>query len=130
MARGGATPNDGLVGSRIRQLRHARGLTQRDLADALGITFQQIQKYERGTNRVAATSLPAMAGRLGCSVAYLLGAAEGGDQVPPPASAIEADAVEMLDVYARIRSAEGRRALVLLARALSDAPRDVDGGEV
>ena len=50
-------PIDRLVGGRVRERRLARGLTQADLAKALGLTFQQIQKYERGANRISASKL-------------------------------------------------------------------------
>lgn len=49
------------VGSNIRRLRALRGMSQETLGDALGITFQQIQKYEKGTNRVSASRLVRMA---------------------------------------------------------------------
>jgi transcriptional regulator with XRE-family HTH domain len=51
------SPNDLHVGAGIRSLREARQLTQADLAQKLGITTQQVQKYESGTNRVSASRL-------------------------------------------------------------------------
>jgi len=45
------------VGGRLRQLRNYKGLTQEQLATSVGVTFQQVQKYERGTNRVGASRL-------------------------------------------------------------------------
>ena len=54
MAGRGPDAVDKLVGRNIRVLRLAKGLSQTKLADALGVTFQQVQKYEKGTNRVAA----------------------------------------------------------------------------
>jgi len=48
---------DHLVGSRLRYLREERGITQAQLASEVGITFQQIQKYERGNNRISASKL-------------------------------------------------------------------------
>jgi transcriptional regulator with XRE-family HTH domain len=50
-------PVDVHVGARVRQRRTLFGMTQTDLADALGLSFQQIQKYEKGTNRVGASRL-------------------------------------------------------------------------
>jgi transcriptional regulator with XRE-family HTH domain len=52
------------VGLRLRQQRHARGLSQQELADLVGISFQQIQKYESGTNRVSASRLQQFADAL------------------------------------------------------------------
>jgi transcriptional regulator with XRE-family HTH domain len=50
-------PVDRLVGQRVRLARLARGFSQTKLANALGVTFQQLQKYEKGTNRVSASKL-------------------------------------------------------------------------
>lgn len=62
-------PIDIHVGGRLRQLRNYRGLTQEQLAGAVGVTFQQVQKYERGTNRVGASRLFDFSKVLGVSVA-------------------------------------------------------------
>jgi transcriptional regulator with XRE-family HTH domain len=59
---------DILAGSRIRMRRQILGMSQTDLARCLGITFQQVQKYEKGMNRVSASRLQAMAGALHMSV--------------------------------------------------------------
>ena len=56
-----ADPIDVAVGARIRLLRKVRGLSQQALAEAAGVTFQQIQKYERGANRVSASMLTRIA---------------------------------------------------------------------
>ncbi len=58
-------PIDVFVGSRVRMRRLMVGLSQEKLADGLGITFQQVQKYEKGTNRIGASRLQAIADILG-----------------------------------------------------------------
>lgn len=58
------------VGERIRRRRRALGLSQDTLADSLGLTFQQVQKYERGTNRVSASKLYQIAQTLQVTVSY------------------------------------------------------------
>ena len=65
MAGRGPDAVDKLVGRNIRVLRLAKGLSQTELADALGITFQQVQKYEKGTNRVGSGRLLKISGVLG-----------------------------------------------------------------
>lgn len=65
-----AHPIDIHVGKRLRQRRCLLGLTQQKLATAVGIKFQQIQKYESGANRVSASRLWALANAMGVSVAY------------------------------------------------------------
>jgi len=61
------------VGQRIRIYRKAKGLSQTTLADQLGVTFQQLQKYENGTNRIGAGRLMRIAQVLGVPVTTLLG---------------------------------------------------------
>ncbi|MBB5773107.1 transcriptional regulator with XRE-family HTH domain [Brevundimonas vesicularis] len=73
MASGTATEVDVLIGGIIRDRRAALGLTQAELGKAIGVTFQQVQKYERGVNRVAAATLLKVADALQCSVADLYG---------------------------------------------------------
>lgn len=59
------------IGKTIRARREKTGLTQADLGRAIGVTFQQVQKYERGTNRVSAAAMMRVADALKCSVADL-----------------------------------------------------------
>ena len=68
MAGRGPDAVDKLVGRNIRVLRLAKGLSQTELADALGITFQQVQKYEKGTNRVGSGRLLKISGVLGVKI--------------------------------------------------------------
>ena len=63
-------PIDIHVGSRIRLRRNMLGMSQEKLGESLGITFQQIQKYEKGTNRVGASRLQAIASILDVPVAF------------------------------------------------------------
>jgi len=71
-------PIDIHVGSRIRLRRNLLGLSQEKLGESLGITFQQIQKYEKGTNRVGASRLQAIASILEVPVSYFFQDAPGG----------------------------------------------------
>jgi transcriptional regulator with XRE-family HTH domain len=57
MARGGMHPTDTHVGKRLRMRRLMLGLSQTKIADALGLSFQQVQKYEKGANRIGASRL-------------------------------------------------------------------------
>lgn len=80
-ALGGPDPIDVHVGARLRELRRERGISQTALALAVGVTFQQIQKYEKGANRVSASMLYAIAR---CLTAPLTAFFEG---LPDPAMA-------------------------------------------
>jgi transcriptional regulator with XRE-family HTH domain len=63
------TPADNLVGQKVRVFRIAHGLTQAELAQAIGVTFQQVQKYENGANRIGSARLARIADTLGVPVA-------------------------------------------------------------
>ena len=101
-----ATSVDMHVGARIRALRRQLGIGQQHLAERLGLTFQQVQKYERGTNRVSASKLYEIAGVLGVSVSYFF---EGLDDV---AADTKADSSEQ-EIHEFLRTGEGAE----LARA-------------
>src|SRR5579884_660298 len=75
-------PVDLHVGARIRMRRKSLGVSQERLADSLGLTFQQVQKYERGANRVSASKLYEIARALQTSVAYFF------DGLADPAEAV------------------------------------------
>jgi transcriptional regulator with XRE-family HTH domain len=68
----GSGPVDRHIGGRIRALRNMNKMSQEELGDKLGVSFQQIQKYEKGVNRVSGGRLLQIAGALGCTVADLL----------------------------------------------------------
>lgn len=68
------------VGSRIRMQRALKGMSQTTLAEGLGITFQQVQKYEKRTNRVGSSRLQAIANILGVPIAWFF---EDGPMSPP-----------------------------------------------
>ena len=80
-----ATAVDTHIGQKIRARRNLLGLTQTDLGDAAGITFQQIQKYERGANRVGASRLQQISEALGVTPFYFFeGAPTVGKKVLAP----------------------------------------------
>ena len=81
----GATPVDAHIGQKIRTRRNLLGLSQTDLADAAGITFQQIQKYEKGANRVGASRLQQFSDALGVPPSYFFeGVPTLGKKQPAP----------------------------------------------
>ena len=64
---------DKALGARVKFLRQVRGISQEKLADNLGLTFQQVQKYETGANRFPIARLVKIAALLGCTAAFFLG---------------------------------------------------------
>lgn len=114
-------PVDAHVGKRIRHRRWMVGMTQQQLADKVGIKFQQIQKYETGMNRVSASRLWDIAETLGVSISFFF---EGlGSGVATQAGTdimADKEALELVRSYYAIPEAQRRR-LFDLARVLSEA---------
>lgn len=67
-----ADDTDKIIGRKIREVRLLAGLSQEKLGDKLGITFQQVQKYEKGVNRVSTKTLIRIASHLNCSIMHLI----------------------------------------------------------
>jgi transcriptional regulator with XRE-family HTH domain len=104
-------PTDVLLGQTIRSRREAAHITQAQLAARVGVTFQQIQKYERGVNRVAASRLVEIAKALETSAGALLGEEEAAFAVP--------EAGDMLRAFCGIEDSSRRTAVLALARSLA-----------
>ena len=115
-------PVDAHVGKRIRHRRWMIAMTQQQLADKVGIKFQQIQKYETGMNRVSASRLWDIADSLGVTISFFF---EGLNEASPAAQAdndmmADKEALELVRSYYAIPEAQRRR-LFDLARVLSEA---------
>src|SRR5262245_17266937 len=97
MAKKAPNPTDKHVGSRVRMRRMMIGLSQEKLGDALGLTFQQVQKYEKGTNRIGASRLQQMSHILQVPVAFFFEGAPvvAGVPVRPPQN----DGVALIDDF-------------------------------
>ena len=118
------------VGSRIRLRRKLYGVSQEKLADALGLTFQQVQKYERGRNRVSASKLYETARFLEVPITYffegLSGAVPEGGQMDGERSVSgflgTREGLELAQQFTRITRTVLRRRILDLVRALVDEP--------
>ena len=114
-------PLDVMVGTRIRMLRANRGMSQTMLAERIGVTFQQVQKYERGANRVGASRLSQIASVLGVSVGDLFessGAGSPGLNSPVRLLA-EPGALRVLKAYARTTSPRVRLHIAKLVESIA-----------
>src|SRR3954470_16739027 len=135
------TPNpiDVRVGARLRLRRNMLGLSQEKLGEAIGLTFQQVQKYERGANRIGASRLHELSRVLDVPVSFFFDdtdpvrAPAMGGFAEPAVEAFESDplrkreTVELVQAYFSIEDATVRRRLLDLAKAL--AAESAPGGE-
>ena len=130
-------PVDLHVGARIRLRRRMQGVSQERLAESLGLTFQQVQKYERGANRVSASKLYEIAATLRTPISYFF---DGLDDPASGRAASEAS-IDEQTVHAFLMTSEGldlargftriprgrvRRRLLELVRALADDADSAD----
>jgi transcriptional regulator with XRE-family HTH domain len=115
-------PLDVMVGARIRVFRIHRRISQTDLADQIGVTFQQVQKYEKGTNRIGASRLSRIAAVLGISVGELFESAEEktGDSALLFRLLAEPGALRVLKAYSRTSDSRVRHAIAELVEGIAD----------
>ena len=124
-------PVDKYVGSRVRMRRIMLGMSQEKLGEALGLTFQQIQKYEKGTNRVGASRLQQISEALQVPVSFLFdggpsGANGGGisaESASPPYIAdflATSEGLALTRAFTRISDAKLRRSIVDLVEQIAD----------
>lgn len=112
-------PIDIQVGARIRTFREAAGISQHHLGKDIGITFQQVQKYETGANRVSASKLYLIARRLGVSIAEIIGEVEDGERATVVESLTVARTHELLAAWNQIDTPEKRALLIDVAQTFA-----------
>ena len=115
------SPVDRLVGRRLRELRRRRGLSQADLAVVLGVTFQQVQKYERGASRLSAGKLFEAARALATPISGFFEGADPSTHEPSPYERMVDDelALSVAMAFPRIEDEQVRLALARLVRDLA-----------
>ena len=117
---------DAAVGARVRTRRKLLGMSQMSLAERIGVTFQQLQKYEKGTNRIGSSRLVQIAAALGISPASLFGEGEAGNPASsrtPEMTAIEemmgtAEGAALNRSFVKIADPKVKRAIIALVKAL------------
>jgi transcriptional regulator with XRE-family HTH domain len=123
---------DRRLGQRVRTRRLEIGMSQEKLAETLGVTFQQVQKYEKGVNRIAASRLFDIAGALempvsrffeGLTSARVGGVAEEGESFIHDALATP-EGAQLMSLFASIQSQKVRRRIVELVRALAEEAKN------
>ncbi len=116
------TEQDRAVGPRLKALRKAAGLTQEGLANALGVSYQQVQKYEKGASRMSGGRLRQAASLLGVSLQDLIGDAEpaaGFAEGAGPGYEASGEAAELLRHFEAIGDPKDRDMLLRLAKLLA-----------
>jgi len=132
MAKKAPNPIDKHVGSRVRMRRMMLGMSQEKLGDALDLTFQQVQKYEKGTNRIGASRLQQIAHILQVPVAFFFEGAPAGAGGPPAGGMGEApspayvsdflatsDGLSLTKSFMRIKNSKLRRRIVDLVEQIA-----------
>ena len=137
----GIGPIDAHVGARVRLRRVLQGMTQTDLGDALGLTFQQVQKYERGTNRISASRLYDLSRVLDVSIEHFFedipaavaasspAAQKSGKAKKPPGyeldPMVKRETLELVRAYYNIEDANVRKRVYQFTKAMgADAGMD------
>jgi len=118
-------PVDRLVGRNVQIFRKAKGLSQTALGDAIGVTFQQVQKYEKGANRIGPSRLASISKSLGVPIErFFEGAQQSSADTDPLSDALASPyAVDLLQAFARVGDTRIRRSLVSLIENLADKRR-------
>ncbi|WP_396273885.1 helix-turn-helix domain-containing protein [Hyphomonas sp.] len=122
---------DRVVGQRIRWRRRELKLTQERLGELLELTFQQVQKYEKGVNRVSAGRLYEIAGVLGVPISYFFDGAEeflgaeqaefAEDEGEPHAPVMTPEMLELISAFQKIEDVSLRKSLLNTVRAAASA---------
>ena len=131
MAKKTPNPIDKHVGSRVRMRRMMLSMSQEKLGDALGLTFQQVQKYEKGTNRIGASRLQAISNILQVPVSFFFEGAphlpghSGMGEAPSPAYVSDflatSDGLSLTKSFMKIKSSKLRRRIVDLVELIAES---------
>jgi transcriptional regulator with XRE-family HTH domain len=120
-------PTDKHVGSRVRMRRKMLAMSQTKLGDALGVTFQQVQKYEKGTNRIGASRLQQISHILQVPVVFFFEGAPNASVLIPMAQidafVSDSNGLRLIGAFMRIDNVALRRRIAMLVQEIAD-----DGG--
>jgi transcriptional regulator with XRE-family HTH domain len=137
IAKKAPNPIDKHVGSRVRMRRMMLAMSQEKLGDALGLTFQQVQKYEKGTNRIGASRLSQISQILQVPVAFFFEGAptlhaqpDGMREAPSPAYVADflatSEGLALIKAFTRVKEAKLRRRIVDLVEQIAGEEKKED----
>jgi len=123
-------PIDVHAGSRVRMRRNMMNMSQEKLGDLLGLTFQQVQKYEKGTNRMGSSRLAQIAAHLQVPVAFFFDGAplpegiKANGHVPDPSfitkELAKPDGLALITAFSKIKSIKKRRSIINMVEQMED----------
>ena len=129
VAKDGPHPVDVLVGHRARERRTLEGMSQTAVAEKLGLTFQQLQKYERGANRISASRLYELAQIFDVPVSYFYEGMEEGKGAPSPDEVLtKRETLELVRAYYKITDPAVRDSIRKLVQAAAKLGLSPDTG--
>lgn len=111
-------PTDVFVGHKVREARAAKGMTQTQLGDLIGVSFQQMQKYEKGTNRIGSSRLWGISVALDVPVTYFFEGLQGAGEVNQ--KTLPRRTIELANQIDSIPDEKARTAVLSLIKALGD----------
>ncbi len=117
--KGGGNPIDLLVGSRIRMFRKGRKLSQAQLGKKLGVTFQQVQKYENGKNRVGASRLQMISTALNVPVGQFFTDDAGTSRTSAKPLTFDPQALRVAEAFTRLNDKELRNSILDMVEAMA-----------
>jgi transcriptional regulator with XRE-family HTH domain len=117
--KGGGNPIDLLVGSRIRMFRKGRKLSQAQLGKKLGVTFQQVQKYENGKNRVGASRLQMISTALNVPVGQFFTDDAGTSRTSAKPLTFDPQALRLAEAFTRLNDKELRNSILDMVEAMA-----------
>lgn len=121
-------PNDVIVGQNIKNRRNQLGMSQEKLGDALGVTFQQVQKYEKGTNRTSASKLVAISNVLQTTVEALF--AGTGMKDAPEQKILSPQAYKLASQFDQIKNPKLQSAVSQMVREAPKKPEDAQSADI
>ena len=123
--KGGGNPIDLLVGSRIRMFRKGRKMSQAQLGEKLGVTFQQVQKYENGKNRVGASRLQMISTALDVPVGQFFADDAGTSRTSAKPLAFDPQALRFAEAFIRLNDRALRNSILDMVEAMARKSRGI-----
>ncbi len=107
------------IGQLIREARKARGLTQIDLSELIGVSYQQVQKYEKGSDNISVERLKQIAKAVNVPITLFFPSAETVAEAPAVYGKVPEDETVLLQLYRRIKSKKDKKAVIELLKTFT-----------